>query len=58
MLASLGSHISDDMARKYMSDLDFNGDGTIDYDEFKTFFMSGFKTESGLTVNKDYMGAM
>lgn len=34
-----------------MKDLDVNGDGSIDYDEFKVWYLSGFKTQTGGIIN-------
>lgn len=59
LLTSLGQNIEPETVRKYMGDLDVNGDGTIDYEEFRDWFLSGFKTQSGIAGQaKKLMGNM
>lgn len=45
--ADLGHELEEDQLDAALKDLDLNGDGVIDYDEFKRWYFSGMKAYSG-----------
>jgi Ca2+-binding EF-hand superfamily protein len=43
LAADLGTPISDEKVDEALKDLDMNGDGVIDYKEFRRWYFSGMK---------------
>jgi hypothetical protein len=46
MSAELGMQLDEEQLNNALKDLDMNGDGVIDYDEFKRWYFSGMKSYS------------
>ena len=51
LLKILGTEVTDQRAAVFMKQLDVNGDGKIDYEEFRDWYLSGFKTQKGNIMN-------
>ena len=47
MSASCGHELTDEQLATALKDLDLNGDGVIDYNEFKRWYFTGMKSYSG-----------
>ena len=47
MSGKLGFTLSEKEAKEAMEELDLNGDGTLDLDEFKRWYFSGMKPYTG-----------
>ena len=51
MSADLGDPLDDEQLELALKDLDLNGDGVVDLDEFKRWYFSGKKTYSSTKRN-------
>lgn len=48
LLETLGTNVTDAQLSEYMAALDADGNGVIDYEEFKLWYLSGMKGTQGL----------